>query len=131
GADVTAWKDMTARLEPSHPLWGNVPPDANLHSVSDKLSSDVYAVRGFYNINLHAVPVSLGAWPSDEGQRIVGSLVRLWAYHHARSVLPVILLRGVGERQAKEFVEKLMQEIADVDKYRACMMLHMWSSRKI
>ncbi|KAG8751751.1 hypothetical protein FRC12_012273 [Ceratobasidium sp. 428] len=131
GADITAWKDMTARLEPSHPLWDNVPHSANSHSLADKEPGSMQAVRGFYGIGLHAVPVPLGAWPSDESQKVVGGLVRLWAYHHAHSALPIILSRGVSENRAKELVEKMLQELADIAAYRAYMILHMWSARKI
>ncbi|KAG8697359.1 hypothetical protein FRC09_007912 [Ceratobasidium sp. 395] len=118
GADITAWKDMTTRLEPSHLLWDNIPHSANLYSLADRESGSMQAARGFYDIILRAVPVPLGAWPSDESQKVVGGLVRLWAYHHAQSALPIILSRGVSENQAKDLVEKMLQELADIAAYR-------------
>ncbi|KAG8777933.1 hypothetical protein FRC12_000121 [Ceratobasidium sp. 428] len=132
GADTTAWQDMNARLEPSHQLWGNVKPNAlGQHPSPNKETYGTRPVRGFHSIHLHKVPVSFGAWPSDEHQKVIGGLIRLWSFHHSASLLPVIVLRGVDEDQAKRFVEKLLQEITDADKYRAHLILHMWSARKL
>ncbi|KAG8777932.1 hypothetical protein FRC12_000120 [Ceratobasidium sp. 428] len=131
GADTTAWQDMDARLEPSHQLWSNDQPNISPRSLSDKETDIAHTARGFYSIHTHKVPVCVGAWSSDESQKIVGSLVRLWAFHHATSLLPIVPLRGLDKDQAKEFIEGLMQEIADADRYRAHLILHMWSARKM
>lgn len=131
GADITAWQDMAARLDPSHPLWGNRQVVATPLHEPGKGADRIHPIRGFHNISLHAEPVPLGTWHSDESQKILGGMIRLWGFHHAQSVFPVVMLGGLEENQANEFIEKLLQEMMDVDKYRAYLICHMWLARKI
>ncbi|KAG8693825.1 hypothetical protein FRC08_008859 [Ceratobasidium sp. 394] len=131
GADITAWQDMSARLDPSHPLWGNHQPGTSASPQSGQESSGAQSIRGFHSIHLDSQPTPLGAWPDDEGQKILGGLTRVWGYHQARSTLPMALMMGLEESEATELVEGLLQEVSNIEQYKVHLICHMWTARKI
>ncbi|KAG9081424.1 hypothetical protein FS749_007673, partial [Ceratobasidium sp. UAMH 11750] len=100
GADIAAWQDMSARLDPSHPLWGNHQPGTSASPQSSQESSGAQSIRGFHSIHLDSQPTPLGAWPDNEGQKVLGGLTRIWGYHQARSTLPMALMIGLEESEA-------------------------------
>ncbi|KAG9096201.1 hypothetical protein FS749_008928 [Ceratobasidium sp. UAMH 11750] len=131
GADITAWQDMSARLDSNHPLWRNYQPGMNTSSQSSQDSRGIHSIRGFHGIHLHSQPIPLGAWPDDEGQKILGGLTRMWAYHQARSTLPMALMLGMEENEAAAFVEGMIQELMDIERHKIHLVCHMWTARKI
>ncbi|KAG9099669.1 hypothetical protein FRC06_004963 [Ceratobasidium sp. 370] len=131
GVDISAWQDMSTRLDPSHPMWRNYQPGTNTSPKPDKEPSGVQPTRGFHSIHLHSWPTPLGAWPDDEGQKILGSLTRMWACHQTRSSLPMMLMMGMEENEAIKFVEGIIQELLEVDQYKLHLICRMWTARKI
>ncbi|KAG8732491.1 hypothetical protein FRC10_000890 [Ceratobasidium sp. 414] len=131
GADITAWHDMSARLDPSHPLWCNGQPGMNASPRTDRELSGAQPVRGFHSIHLHSQPAPVGSWPEDEGQRMIGNLTRMWTYYQAKSMLPMILMLGIEEREATEFVDGLFHQLLDIDRHKLYIICRMWTARKI
>ncbi|QRW11220.1 methyltransferase domain protein [Ceratobasidium sp. AG-Ba] len=130
GVDTDAWKDMAVRLAPGHPLWGN-PGARDPNPGPARRVSAVQNAHGFRDISLNFVPVPIGTWHFDESQQILGGLMRLWGFHQSQSSLPVVLQRGIEESAARAFIENLLQEVMEVDRYRAYMEFQIWLARKI
>ncbi|QRV78280.1 methyltransferase domain protein [Ceratobasidium sp. AG-Ba] len=124
GADVAAWQDMSARLDPSHSLWENQHPD----------SQDIGPPRGFHGIISYEQPIPVGTWHPDEGQKLLGNLFRSYALNTLCSALPVATQRieeVLNDGQSREFIEKIIHELNDLDMYRATYRCHTWLARKI
>ncbi|QRV81382.1 methyltransferase domain protein [Ceratobasidium sp. AG-Ba] len=123
GADIAAWQDMSTRLDPDHPLWENQQPV--LDSKEPRL--EIGPPRGFDSIIFHQKPIPLGTWHPDEGQKLLGNVMRSYALNDVCSSLPVTTHRVeevLNESQPHEFIEKLIRELNDIDKYQATVMCH-------
>ncbi|KAG8783415.1 hypothetical protein FRC12_019747 [Ceratobasidium sp. 428] len=131
GVDTATWDDLTERLDPSHPLWGNQPPSPNEEPGTSKSLSATGSVRGFYGIRLHTETVPLGSWSEGEVQQTIGVLMRMLAGYSWRSLAALMTVMGSKEDEAKSFVEEVMEEYAGIDKHRAFVKCLIWTARKI
>jgi hypothetical protein len=97
--DLTAWDTrLVARLDASHPLWGNQPSYQATKPEYKRIT------RGFYAIQEDNRPVPSGPWSADETQRIIGGLGWLLFSYTWKASLPLLLMGGMGEAQAQGVV---------------------------
>ncbi|KAG9086720.1 hypothetical protein FRC06_002967 [Ceratobasidium sp. 370] len=126
GIDMTIWDDMATRLSPNHSLWAN--------SVSSQISNPGHKnhspPRGFHHIVESYRLVPTGPWHSDEGQMVIGGLARLLFGFTWKALLPLLLMSGMRESEAKGVVDGILEEFVD-DRFKAYLKCHRWLARKI
>ncbi|QRV93076.1 methyltransferase domain protein [Ceratobasidium sp. AG-Ba] len=128
GADVAAWQDMSTRLDPGHSLWENHHPDFQ------EPCSEIGPPRGFHGIISYEQPIPVGTWHPDEGQKLLGNLFRSYALNNLCSALPVATQRFeevLNDSQPREFIEKMIRELNDLDMYQVTVRCRTWLARKI
>ncbi|KAF8592895.1 hypothetical protein BDV93DRAFT_336841 [Ceratobasidium sp. AG-I] len=124
GIDLTAWEDMSSRLDPSHPLWNN-------HPATQPKQEDVSSVvRGFRSIVLHTRLIPTGPWPTDQTQRIIGGLSRLLSTNFYKALLPMLMMKGMEKDKAQEIVNGSLEELMD-DRFKSYLKSKIWTARRI
>ncbi|QRV93505.1 methyltransferase domain protein [Ceratobasidium sp. AG-Ba] len=134
GVDLTAWQDMSTRLDPTHPLWENELIGTPSIAVSQEEGREMPHRRGFNNISLRQELLPIGAWHPDDSKKRLGVLTHQFALHQMRStVTPATerLRTHLGEKQTNEFFENLIQELTHMEKYQVYGFCYMWLARKI
>lgn len=124
GVDLSPWEDMPSRLNPSHPLWNNQ-RSTNVNKPGESTS-----IRGFHSINSRVVLVPSGPWPTDENQRMVGSLARLLFTNIWKGLQPLLLMGGMEPDQAQAVVEGLLDEYTN-DRVKSYVKYRMWHAKRI
>ncbi|KAG8742293.1 hypothetical protein FRC10_001717 [Ceratobasidium sp. 414] len=122
GIDLNVWDNMTTLLSPNHSLWAN--------SASNKPGHNPSPDRGFHHIVESRRLVPTGPWHTDESQMVIGGLARLLFGFTWKALLPLLLMAGKGENEAKAVVDGILEEFVD-DRFKAYLKCHMWSARKI
>ncbi|QRV85177.1 methyltransferase domain protein [Ceratobasidium sp. AG-Ba] len=128
GIDLSAWEDLSTRLEPTHPLWQErtVEPDVGIVELAVPSTS----TRGFGSINLRTRLVPTGPWHKNEAQRAVGFLARILLVNAWKGLVPLAMIMGVEESEVKLLVDAIIEEYMNEETkgYIKCLR---WSARKI
>lgn len=131
GIDLAPWEDMSARLDPSHPLWSNDRPSPFPYpSAHSPKPDEPSPIRGFHSISLSTRLIPSGPWPADETQRIIGGLSRLLSSYFWRATVPMLMMKGIEEERAQEIVDRSLEELMD-DRYRSYLKCKIWTARRI
>jgi hypothetical protein len=66
----------------------------------------------------------------NEEQRIIGGLGRLLFSYTWRALLPLLLMGGMAEAEARAVVDGVLEEFVD-DRFKAYLKCHMWFARRV
>ncbi|CAE6356599.1 unnamed protein product [Rhizoctonia solani] len=120
GIDLTVWDELSYRLDPGHPMWGNNGPGPK----------STTSVRGFRTITSFHHLIPNGPWSSEESQRVIGAMAKLVFEKAWKALPPMLRMMGMEENEASAFMARLEAEVQD-PRYRSYAKYKVWCARKI